>query len=235
MNILSVRYSVHRKNIYQIKTIIFEKNSTKYVSKEPYSNCSMEHIKNIYLNYELLKTTSSLQLVPPNLLHNKIIFPFVEGENFAALLVKLALEKDINNFKQKILWYKSLLENEVRIEFYETDGFNEIFGDGSFLKDMPSLKISNIDLNFENLIMGNDGKVTVIDYEWVFEFPIPLEYILYRVINLFAERYPSYLSNFILTQEIYELLGLDMTKLEMYAQMEESFKKFVAGEGGWYE
>jgi len=227
--ISSVRYSVNRKREYQIKTIIFEKESVKYVSKEPYTIQATQHIQKIYQNFDVLKD-SAFNIIEPKWEQNKIIFPFIEGENFASLLIKEVLEGNIDNFKEKLLWYKSILTNENQIKFYETEEFNLIFGDGSLLVGDNSLKVPNIDLNFENLIIGNDNTLTVLDYEWVFKFPIPVKYILYRVIRLFINKYYFYLENFITIDCIYSLLEIDKGKIDVYEKMEQSFMDYVGVE-----
>lgn len=42
---------------------------------------------------------------------------------------------------------------------------------------------SNIDLIFENIILGD--KYTIIDYEWSLDFPVPIEYIMFRSVFTF--------------------------------------------------
>ena len=46
--------------------------------------------------------------------------------------------------------------------------------------------ISNIDLVAGNILIGNE-KVSVIDYEWTFAFPIPAHFIMYRMIHYYLE------------------------------------------------
>lgn len=230
MNILSVRYSVDRKDLYQIKTVIYEKNGVKEVSKEPYTDRAIQHIINVYNNFELLKK-SSLHLIKPSINKNKIFFPFIEGENFASKLLKEVTKNNMSGFTEKLLWYKSVLLEEKQIEFYETEKFNNIFGINLHLLGSNCFQVSNIDLNFENLIIGNDSQLTVIDYEWVFDFPIPVDYVFYRVVTMFFKRYSKQLENFVSREEIFSILEIEPSLIPSYEEMENSFLNYVGG--GW--
>lgn len=46
--------------------------------------------------------------------------------------------------------------------------------------------MSNIDLVPANILILKDRQV-VIDYEWTFDFPVPADFILYRMIHYYLE------------------------------------------------
>lgn len=230
MQIFSVRYSVNRKKEYQIKTLIYEDEGVKLVKKEPYSEYSIEHIKNIYKNYSLLNS-SPQSIIKPTISNNVIIFPFVEGESFATVLVKEIKKNNINGFISKLIWYKNLLLTEETTSFKMTQEFEEVFNNFPQLIGAKSFKISNIDLNFENLLIDEKGKVTIIDYEWVFNFPIPVEFVLYRSLFLFFNTYSHYLKNFVSLETIYKLLEIKDENLSVYEEMQNYFHIYV--NGGW--
>lgn len=232
MNILNVRYSINRKTQYQIKTTIFEEYDTTYVCKEPYSELANDHIKNIYNNYILL-SKSLLNTIKPQYKNNKIFFPFIEGKNFAQILIKDITEKNRKEFINKLLWYKALLLKEEQTLFFETEDFKKIFGSYPTLKGLNSFKVSNIDLNFENIILDKDGKEFIIDYEWVFNFPIPIDYVIYRAITQFVDRYSSILNNFITLEEMFNILDINSDRISIYEEMEKIFLNYVGST--WFE
>ena len=45
--------------------------------------------------------------------------------------------------------------------------------------------MSNIDLVPANILILKDRQV-VIDYEWTFDFPVPADFILYRMIHYYS-------------------------------------------------
>ena len=126
--------------------------------------------------------------------------------------------------------YKSHLENEEKINFQPTDEFRSVYGEHSDLCDEPSLLVTNVDLNFENLILDDHQKFKVIDYEWVFVFPIPLEYVFYRVLGNFYYKYNDQISRMISFNFILEHYGIHASKADTYRKMEQSFRSFVGYE-----
>ena len=70
-----------------------------------------------------------------------------------------------------------------------------------------------------------DGKFTIIDYEWIYDFPIPLEYIFYRTF-----RYHFYSSasfrEFTSFEEIFEHFNLDTENLKLFRSWECNFLRY---------
>ncbi|MGE7020684.1 hypothetical protein [Solibacillus cecembensis] len=234
MNVLSVRYSVNREINYQIKTIIYEENGVKLVKKEPYTKFANNHIVNIYENYELLKN-STFHLAKPTLEKGKVIFPFVKGKSFDSTLLADVHNNDIENFKDKINWFIGLFEKEEKSEFEMTAAFGKVFGEGYDFKGSRSLKISNIDSNFDNIILDNDHSVTVIDYEWVFKFPIPLNYIFYRSISGFTSKYELPAKFLLAIEELFLEMGVTKEILISFDKMEKNFTSYIGHKSRLFE
>ena len=229
MNILSVRYSVNRNKQFQIKTVIFEAEGTKMVKKEPYTPESAKHIKNMYKNYELLNK-GIFKINEPKLVESSILFPYEEGNSFDEVLLKAVKERDKNTFKNLIFLYKDLLEKDGVVPFYLTEDFIEIFGENELLFGRKSLEVANVDLNFDNIFIKKENDFSIIDYEWVFEFPVPVDFILYRSILVFVTKHLSHLENFIDKEEIFRWLEIDLAIVESFDQMETMFMNYVGTE-----
>lgn len=227
MRINSIKYSINRKEVFQLKTIIYEENNAKYVLKEAYSQKAKNHLENIYNNYEEYKK-SSFNPVEVKRQDNGIIFPFIEGESLDEVLVQMLFDKDKNGFIDKLKWYKSLFLNEDQCTFYQTTEFKEIFGDASNLEGIAALSLANIDLNFDNIIfLEKDTKITTIDYEWIFKFPVPIDYIIYRAILIFKTKYSGHFAKELLIEEIFEKLEIETANIPYYEEMESNFSKYV--------
>ena len=81
---------------------------------------------------------------------------------------------------------------------------------------------------FENLMITQDG-TWVMDYEWVFDFPVPFGYLKYRILYYFYERFKSSFG----WQDIYaffDLFGMNEDLCKQYGAMEENFQTFVHGD-----
>ncbi len=60
--------------------------------------------------------------------------------------------------------------------------FREVFGSRELAGDFSCVCPANIDLILDN-IFEVDGKYQVIDCEWIFDFPVPAPFLLWRTIN----------------------------------------------------
>ena len=186
------RSSVYRKKFFQIKTSIIQDNGEKHVVKEAVYPLGIEHIKNIYNNEKLIKKI----LLNENITYGTYkegayITEFHEGKTLGVLMYQCLLNGQVEKYKnyQKI-WKKLIVGENNLIKFSYTENFKKIFGvDDEDLLGLPSTKISNIDCSSDNIIFNDKGQIKVIDYEWVYDFPVPVDFIFYRVLNLFYSSY----------------------------------------------
>lgn len=128
---------------------------------------------------------------------------------------------------------------QVKEDFLEKQKkvFEEAFGKGE-----RSFRTANADALFDNIMMcrnpeyqegGEEPKELPIalDYEWVFQFPIPVSFLQYRIlfyfyedhrpllVDLFPDR-ASFLTEFSLNEKLFPV----------YEAMENSFQNYVHGE-----
>lgn len=128
---------------------------------------------------------------------------------------------------------------QVKEDFLEKQKkvFEEAFGKGE-----RSFRTANADALFDNIMMcrnpeyqegGEEPKELPIalDYEWVFQFPIPVSFLQYRILFYFyedhrpllADLFPdrtSFLTEFSLNEKLFPV----------YEAMENSFQNYVHGE-----
>ena len=115
--------------------------------------------------------------------------------------------------------------------FSPTKPFTEVFGDSEEVISLQdaSYEVSNIDGLFENLMVTADG-LYCMDYEWVFDFPIPAGFVRYRNLVYFYYKYEGLMEYENAAQFLKEF-GLDEKLAETYASMEVSFQTWVHGDG----
>ena len=68
-----------------------------------------------------------------------------------------------------------------------------------------------------------------MDYEWVFDFPVPFGYLKYRILYYFYERFKSSFG----WQDLYaffDLFGMNEDLCKQYEAMEKNFQTFVHGD-----
>ena len=208
MKIIYSKSTYGRKKEFQIETRFIIDKDKKYVFKRGLYD--EKHINRIVDNSIKLNKIYNGFVDIPNKYENGIIIPFIEG-------ISLLDEFKINKAKS-IEKYFDILEIENNLcNFESSDGFKKIFGD--FNKECEALKIANIDLTLSNIIL-NEKNIKLIDLEWVYDFPIPIDFVKYRcildILNNIDEDKESLIKLF--------NIELPISELE---KMEQSFEKYV--------
>jgi len=193
MKVLYVKINSERARKFQLKTIVYEKDGQKFVTKQAMHCDAIPHLKKMKENYS--KLTDSI--INPRIKLAKIIdekddsltFEFIEGislqtqVNLAKKQNKQALDRLIEN-------YKNLIQTGFKTTSFDTknmvtQSFKDLLGDfdyASFDGKQCFDGISNIDLIFSNIIYKDDD-IYLIDYEWVYDFNIPVEFSLFRALH----------------------------------------------------
>lgn len=170
-NIDYVKISSNRKDALSITTYVdFTHNTATKCSNYP---TGLNHIKNISNNnfnnnlLQTLKYTYSNNYVRCKLLNsNNLLYKIVNNnDEFIPTINKI---------------YKSLCINEPKIKKINKS-FKKVFGNVDLNKPLHWISNVNIDLLLGNLY-ENNGHYIIIDPEWQFNFYIPAEYIIWRIL-----------------------------------------------------
>ncbi len=105
--------------------------------------------------------------------------------------------------------------------------------DWSVLENDAALTVANLDSIFSNFIDVN-GTITCIDYEWVLDFPVPVDFLRYRMLVYLFDEKAAYISRRIERNDFIERFGISRDKIAVYQSMEEAFQEYVHGEGRKY-
>lgn len=225
---LFVKYNRTRKPQYQIRTSIIEEDGVRYVEKTPLCPEGEFHIRSLVKKREALFAQNlKIKVLEPMFSEEAVCvrFRFLQGETLAERLAKRIQAGEPA---------AAVLEEGLAISpgqpdkaFVPTDEFRRVFGEAPEIDDR-SFSVSNVDGLFENLMITQDG-TWVMDYEWVFDFPVPFGYLKYRILYYFYERFKSSFG----WQDIYaffDLFGMNEDLCKQYGAMEENFQTFVHGD-----
>lgn len=233
-----IKYNKTRREQFQIRTSIWEGEQGRFVEKASLSLDGIAHIWSFQDKYEkLLRQHRSLKPVKPWYEEgkNSVFFPYIKGETLA--------QKLGDEIKGGTLSFQGLHEAldqicdvmpECRKRFQETEEFEEVFGDGltqeelAVLEQDDSCMVSNIDALFENILLTEEGNAC-LDYEWVFQFPIPEHFVKYRILYYFREQYISLMEHVSL-EELLADFGITAEMAAIYAKMEWNFQQYVHGD-----
>ncbi len=227
------RYNRLRKKQYRMKTCIVKEGDGRRVIKSALHEEAAEHIAALSEKERKWKgTLSGIDYVSGEMVNGQYQTPYVDGINLDVSFYRYRHSADamIEALKRLIREYLMPGE-EQKIPFVMTEEFVRVFGDQA-PEGEYSLPVTNADLIFSNFKMIEGRKPVNFDYEWVFEFPIPYEYVLWRAVYQLYDKFAAYLRPQLSQEEFAVKAGIRKEHLPIYRRMERKFGEYVCGEKG---
>ncbi|MEG0978200.1 MAG: class I SAM-dependent methyltransferase [Bacilli bacterium] len=183
LEILYAKISNYRKKQFSIITKIIKENDEIFVTKEGMNAKSISHIKNMIENQKY--SNISMKNAKVEEFENGIRMEFIEENTFEYFLLTLLKEEKKKLFEKQIKqFYQLLLQDSIVTSEYYSDEFKKVFGNREINTVFHCKENMNIDMIFSNVFLKDDD-YTVIDFEWMFHFQIPVEFIMWRCLLFF--------------------------------------------------
>lgn len=223
--IIYAKYSRLRKEEYDISTLMVEEGKERCVEKKALTEKAEEHIKRMAGRKK--GSPAMLREVKGEIQEKAYVTEFIEGTDLSSSFYQYRNDPEafLHKVQEAFRLYLTPDAEELS-DFEATDAYREFFGN-AFVDKGKCLASTNIDLIFSNLMSGADGNVYCVDNEWIFDFPIPYEYVMWRAANQLYLEYMIYLRNQISRQEFLEKAGIKTENIEIYEQMERNFRRKV--------
>lgn len=222
-NVIYASIASERDDRFKICTKIVDSGNTYIVRKEALDDSGKEHIQDIIKNETVLQgtyfNTELFKILPVlNKGEDWVEFAYQDKNSLEKYLCNLdedSILKEMNRFWNVLL--KCEMCDEPDLEEYK-----KVFGESLVYKNsLHWSKGQDVDLLFSNLYL-KDGKYIVTDYEWVFPFAVPLEFVYFRGIM-----YSHMSCN---KQVLYEVAGIKEEDIEGFKKTEASFQQYVKGD-----
>jgi SAM-dependent methyltransferase len=124
----------------------------------------------------------------------------------------------------------SLLRAVAENPFQRTKAFNRYFGQRALPADLRSAPVTDVDMNFDNFFLAPEGGMTLVDYEFTFDFPVPVDFPVFRSLHYLFRRNPWIVERHgEFVQEAWRLAGIDRALFRRFAAMERAFQLRVHG------
>lgn len=251
------KYGNERMEEYRVCTAIDkDPDGTKRVFKVALSTHANAHIDRFGTSYErLVQQYGNTGLVPVKCYVQKgrergmamagvaskakdsVRFDYISGITLEDYLNELESSGQYPKMESIILEYCRKLDQLSNVaEFKRSVRFDEVFGKREFKKKYAAISPCNFDMIFSNIVFDENymenGKWTVLDYEWVWDFAIPVRFVIYRALyyhfrNRSDDGFSMYLSR--KGMDVYTLCGIDIGERMLFTEMEHSFQIFIIG------
>lgn len=186
--ILYAKINNDREDPFRIITTIEKVNGSKQVVKGSLCSEASEHIKEIF-NHSQKREEERFGYLKGEITDRGVVYPYLESGNLNQEVLKLIKEKKVGRIieiMQEIM--DGYLQDSHLTNSYHTAAFQEVFGHERLDIEMKCINHVNIDLICDNLYRSEKG-MTAIDCEWIFDFDIPVHFIIWRTINDIYAKY----------------------------------------------
>lgn len=193
-----VKLSNDREETYQIATVICRTCGKREVAKLPLQEKAAQHIAQIHKNEEITAGENKIQLLKGKYTNGVLQYPFIRAETLAERIGDYIGEGKEQEILQEIKkFFAAAFSCAGYSQAADRDrAFAAVFGPAEWKKGIRCIRPANIDLICDNIFLTRNG-YTVIDGEWVFDFPIPCAFIQWRCVNELYARYGSRLQQLI--------------------------------------
>lgn len=233
-----IKYSRSKALECQTRTSIGVSGGKRIVEKSPCTSEGIVHITSFVKKHDKLQNVY-LKVKPVDVIlkEKSVYFPFIDGESLYDYL-----EDSITDTSELIKRIKKCFDvifafnSTCVVGWNDTKEFDDIFGksNGEILETLEAVAPANIDAIFENFIISEDGNYTNIDYEWTFDFPVPIYYIKYRTLMYFYSNNRGVLGKSISQEAFFEEFGIKSEWINVFSDMEDHFQNHVHGIGRKY-
>ncbi len=178
---LYVKINNDRKEEFRILTqIIYDsEKQQRYVRKLPITKAAQAHIgrmmKEENIGAEKLKPVVSNS-------QDMLQYEYLKQATLDAEIKECLDKKEINAIFDKLDAFFEAAFSKAEVKAYDTETFQKVFGKTTSMGEVLCICPANIDLICDN-VFPIDECYHVIDDEWVFPFPIPVEFIQWRILN----------------------------------------------------
>lgn len=221
------KYSRDRSPAFQIRTTIFRDNGGKWVEKVPLSPMAAAHVQKLAYSCQKLKEQyedTSLIICPCRIQDGAAVFDYIEGDILTNSLQKMMAEADEEGIARLCMELAALVRSAKGLRpFTKTQSFTEIFGDIALPEGLMATGYSNIDMITDNFILSGRS-LTLLDYEWCFDFPIPIDYTVFRMLYVIFEKWNR--EDYVI-QTLCPLLGIPENAVSAFRKMETAFRDYI--------
>lgn len=229
-DLIFTKYSNERSRRFAIRTDIMEEtDGGRFVRKTALHPEGQKHVEMIYHWYKKLEELYGEEFFSFNkgrMEKGSLRLDYVKGQTLEEVLDDLCVQGETEAAADMLRQYLKKIKTMYSAEaFVMTDNFREVFGDVRLPEGFLCGPVTNIDLVCSNLAVAKEE--TILDYEWTFAFPIPCEFVLYRIIRYCQDPYSA--RRPLCAMDFYSAYGITEELQDIFLEMELKFQDYITG------
>lgn len=225
-----VKFSNDRGEKHNIRTLITKaKDGSMLLLKTADKKAAEGQIKNLSKTAEVLQelyADSRLKINACTKRKDGALLEFLKGHTMEEELDGMVEAGRYDEAVERMLEVFAEIRACKNMRLFQmTEDFVQVFGNVKLPEGLMAVPVGDIDMIMSNILIGEDKQWTVIDYEWSFHFPIPVNFIIYRAIHYYANT--TAVRRKLDAVMLYEKAGITLEEVQVYEIMEENFQKYV--------
>ncbi len=222
------KYSDERSRMFAVRTDVLEAKCERYVRKQalyPEGVGHLNHIEHCYRQLTRRYQDSGLKINRCEREEDNLYLEYLEGRSLSdAIKIRLE-EKDADGVQRLIDKYCQYVSYGCKCSKFEASPeFHAVFGEVELPENLIGATGLDIDMIFPNIIINEQGW-NLLDYEWTFDFPIPIHFVIYRAFFYEILEQPEYA--YLQLQEMLGKMGIGEAEAAMYQNMEKAFQSYA--------
>ena len=238
---LYVKYNSTRMPEYQAATRFVQEDGMLFVEKYAPSRRAAAHVLQIETNARLLQNYyTNIRVLPCSIVNGAVRSRFLKDA--ASLSSVIDCSADLSTIREQIVCLLDTIfeiRTSYKTDFELTEDFREFFlygGDDEtrletcrrILGGRPAFTVANLDPMFSNFM--KDGEVLYcIDCEWVVSFPVPADFLKYRVLRYLYNDKRVSLEGRISVNGFLHLFQFSSEEQELFGFLDDRFQDRIHG------
>ena len=228
--IIFSKYSNERGRSFAIRTEILEEDGKRWLEKTWMYPEGKAHVLNmVKWNQKLDQMYGQIPFVSNKCEagENCVRLEYLEGETLTEYLDDLLEKGRIKEAENIFTDYLCKVQKIHGVTpFTVTEEFKKVFGNVQLPDGLTCSAVTNIDMICDNVVLTSP--YTLLDYEWTFDFPVPCEFVLYRIIHYYIQTHK--VRQVLDESGLYKRFGISENAITGFLQMEKNFQKYLTGE-----
>jgi hypothetical protein len=183
-----------RDDKFRLETRIWRKNGSLIAEKRASTPVAKQHLDNMLATYKTLSSlkplAKTLRIAKATKAGQHVIFDYIQGDSAERLLLEAILEnkqEEAVGIVDKLITVIHSLPTTT-VSPVAHPNYKHVFGD-TYKTNTDCTSIGLIDLNLDNFVVDPKHNWYLIDYEWVFDFPVAKRFLVQRFLWWFITRY----------------------------------------------